>query len=73
MSRDAKRKHPMFALEPTTPDAPRIGVEGFDRSHAMALSGRTAISSSRSPTSSGAVDGSESDLKSGMSLPAICS
>ncbi len=39
MSRGAKRKHPMFALEPTAPDAPRIGVGRLDRGHAMALSG----------------------------------
>ncbi|HEX5849096.1 MAG TPA: AraC family transcriptional regulator [Rubrobacter sp.] len=34
-----RRKHPMFALEPASSDAPRIGVEWLDRGHEMALSG----------------------------------
>jgi AraC family transcriptional activator of pobA len=39
MGRGTRRKHPMFALEPTAADAPRVGVEWLDRDHAMALSG----------------------------------
>jgi AraC family transcriptional activator of pobA len=39
MSQGTRRKHPMFALEPVAPDAPRICVEWLDRDHAMALSG----------------------------------
>lgn len=39
MGRGANRKHPMFALEPATADAPRVGVEWLDRTHAMAHSG----------------------------------
>jgi hypothetical protein len=39
MSRGTRGKHPMFALEPTAPDAPRIGIGRLDRGHAMALSG----------------------------------
>ena len=34
-----RRKHPIFALEPASPGAPRIGVEWLDRGHAMAQSG----------------------------------
>jgi AraC family transcriptional activator of pobA len=39
MSRGTTRKHPMFALEPATPDAPRVNIEWLDRGHEMALSG----------------------------------
>ncbi len=39
MSGGTRRKHPMFALEPAAPDAPRVCVEWLDRDHAMALSG----------------------------------
>jgi AraC family transcriptional activator of pobA len=38
-SKGTRRKHPIFALEPASPGAPRIGVEWLDRGHAMALSG----------------------------------
>ena len=38
-SKRTRRKHPIFALEPASPGAPRIGVEWLDRGHAMALSG----------------------------------
>ncbi len=39
MSRGTTRKHPMFALEPTATDAPRVCVEWLDRDHEMAHSG----------------------------------
>ena len=39
MSRGTRRKHPMFALEPTATDAPRVCVEWLDRDHEMAHSG----------------------------------
>ena len=39
MSRGTTRKHPMFALEPTATDAPRVCVEWLDRNHEMAHSG----------------------------------
>lgn len=39
MGRGTRRRHPMFALEPAAPDAPRVCVEWLDRNHQMALSG----------------------------------
>ncbi len=39
MSRGATRRHPIFELEPTAPDAPRVCIEWLDRNHAMAHSG----------------------------------
>lgn len=39
MSRGTRRKHPMFALEPSATDAPRVCAEWLDRDHAMAHSG----------------------------------
>ncbi len=39
MGRGATRRHTIFELETTAPDAPRVCIEWLDRSHAMARSG----------------------------------